>query len=104
MAGTALALAVGGAIVSNSTAAARRGRFPVVLIPTAGATLLAKAYGLPPLIEYDFHAGVSSLFAAHEIYGDAKRLREIEASNARQIALTIGPRVAAVQISEQPTL
>lgn len=40
-----------------------------------------KAYTLPGVVLYDFGGGVHPLVAAYQIYGDAKRLRELELGN-----------------------
>lgn len=61
----------------------------------AKTTLLKRAYGLPALVEYNFSKGVSSLMAAYEIYGDAKRFREIESFNPSNMPFKLGPKVIA---------
>ena len=62
----------------------------------AEAALLQRAYTLPAIKAYDFGAAVPSLVAAYEIYNDAKRFRDIEASNPLQMPFRIGPVVYAV--------
>lgn len=62
---------------------------------SAKTSLLKRAYGLPALVEYNFSRGVSSLMAAYEIYGDAKRFREIETFNPSYTPFKLGPKVIA---------
>lgn len=59
-------------------------------------TLLARVYGTPAIVEYDFGGPVWSMVAAHEIYGDARRSRDIESINARTLPWQFGPVVSAV--------
>ncbi len=63
----------------------------------AEAALLGRAYTLPAVTAYDFGAAVPSVVAAYEIYNDAKRLRDIEASNPTSMPFGIGPVVYAVR-------
>lgn len=61
----------------------------------AKTQLLKRAYGLPALVTYNFSKGVSSLIAAYEIYGDAKRFREIESYNVGYLPFHLGPTIQA---------
>lgn len=63
----------------------------------ARVLLLNRAYNLPPVVEYDFAGGVHALVAAHEIYGDGKRHRDIERQNPQMLAYAMGDRVVAVR-------
>lgn len=63
----------------------------------AKKALLQKAYGLPALIEYNFHGGVPSLLAAYDIFNDAKRFKEIEDRNPGQVPWHMGPSIIAVR-------
>lgn len=63
----------------------------------AKTALLAKAYKLPALVEYNFAGGVHSLVASYEIFGDAKRFAEIEKRNPNQWPFNIGPKVIAAR-------
>lgn len=65
-------------------------------ITQAQTALLERIYGTPPVIEYDFAGGVSTLVAAHEIYRDARRAHEIEARNPSAFPWALGPTVAAL--------
>lgn len=60
-------------------------------------TLLARAYGLPAVISYNFPGGVHALVAAYEIYGDAKRSRDIEIRNPQYLPWSVGPQIIAVR-------
>lgn len=64
----------------------------------AKSAMLDRAYNLPALVEYDFNSAVHSLVAAYEIYGDAKRFREIEAYNSNQWPFLVGPKVIAERV------
>ena len=68
----------------------------VEYITSAQTALLERIYGTPPIIEYDFAGGVSTLVAAHEIYRDARRAHEIEARNPSAFPWALGPTVAAL--------
>lgn len=59
------------------------------------AALLNRAYNLPALISYNFSTTVSSLFAAYEIFGDAKRFKEIESRNLGGWPFAVGPFITA---------
>jgi prophage DNA circulation protein len=59
--------------------------------------LLNRAYNLPSLVEYDFGGGVHSLVAAHAIFGDAKRFKEIEERNPLSWPFAIGPKIIATR-------
>lgn len=61
----------------------------------AKTQLLKRAYGLPALVTYNFSKGVASLIAAYEIYGDAKRFREIESYNIGYLPFHLGPTIQA---------
>lgn len=61
----------------------------------AKTQLLKRAYGLPALVTYNFSKGVSSLVAAYEIYGDAKRFHEIESFNPGRWPYHLGPSIQA---------
>jgi prophage DNA circulation protein len=61
----------------------------------AKTALLKRAYGLPALVTYNFSKAVHSLVAAYEIYGDAKRFREIETYNTPSQPFRVGPAVVA---------
>mgnify|MGYP001608437230 CR=1 FL=1 len=61
----------------------------------AQTVLLNRAYLLPALITYKFGGAVHSLVAAYAIYNDAKRFREIEASNPSDYPYALGPNVVA---------
>jgi hypothetical protein len=63
----------------------------------AQRVLLSRVFDSPLVVEYNFNAGVFSVVAAHQIYGDAKRFAEIEARNIAALPFHIGPMVAAVQ-------
>jgi hypothetical protein len=45
------------------------------------AQMFKRIYSLPGVVAYNFSASVHPLTAAYAIYGDAKRLRELEAGN-----------------------
>lgn len=62
---------------------------------TAQTALLTRIYDAPALIEYNFNGAVSSLVAAHEIFGDAKRFGELEATNATALPFIMGPTIRA---------
>ncbi len=62
----------------------------------SAAALLTRAYNLPALITYNFGGGVSSLFAAYEIYGDANKRTQLELSNPTKWPWALGPDVIAV--------
>lgn len=64
-------------------------------VPQAQSVMLERVYGLPPLISYPFGTGVMAVVAAHEIYGDARRLASIEAHNPAGWAFMVGPDVIA---------
>lgn len=53
--------------------------------------LLATAYGLPSIVNYDLGRGVHALQAAHEIWGDARRVREIEQRSGQYSPWATGP-------------
>lgn len=57
--------------------------------------LLNRAYNLPAIIQYNFSSSVSSLFAAYEIFGDAKRFKEIETRNTGGWPFSVGPIISA---------
>ena len=57
--------------------------------------LLNRAYNLPSLIIYNFSVAQHSLVAAYEIYGDAKRARELEARNPHALVHNMGPEIVA---------
>lgn len=59
--------------------------------------LLDRAYNLPAIIEYQFPHSVSSLVAAHEIFGDGSRFLEIEQRNPSGWPWQVGPRVIAAR-------
>jgi len=61
----------------------------------AKTQLLKRAYGLPALVTYNFSKSVHSLVAAYEIYGDAKRFRDIETFNTGKWPFLVGPTVQA---------
>lgn len=61
----------------------------------AKTTLLKRAYGLPALVSFNFAKGVHSLVAAYEIYGDAKRFRDIETFNPSALPFIVGPKILA---------
>lgn len=56
--------------------------------------LLNFAYNAPTLVEYSFPSGVHSLVAAWEIFGDARRLKEIEVRNSG-LPWALGPIIIA---------
>lgn len=62
----------------------------------AQTKLLARVYGAPPIVSYDFGGPVWSVVAAHEIYGDARRASEIESLNSSSMPWLLGPDVSAV--------
>jgi len=59
--------------------------------------LLDRAYNLPAIIEYQFPSSVSSLVAAHEIFGNGSRFLEIEQRNPSGWPWQVGPRVIAAR-------
>lgn len=59
------------------------------------AKLLNRAYTLPALIKYDFGGGLWHVIAAHEIYGDARKARRLEASNPHHPVWSMGPEIMA---------
>lgn len=59
--------------------------------------LLDRAYNLPAVVEYQFPGSVSSLVAAHEIFGDGSRFMEIEQRNPNGWPWQVGPRVIAAR-------
>lgn len=61
----------------------------------AKALLLRRAYELPAIVEYDFGGSTHSLMAAYEIYGDAKRFRDIEKRNNSGLPFMVGPIISA---------
>lgn len=61
----------------------------------AQTALLTRAFTLPPVVQYKFYGGVSSLTAAHEIYGDAKQFGTIESYNSLQFPWHVGPDITA---------
>ncbi|MGL5735813.1 MAG: DNA circularization N-terminal domain-containing protein [Beijerinckiaceae bacterium] len=65
-------------------------------LASAQSVLLNRAYNLPAVVQYDFHGPVSSLVAAWEIYGNAKRFADVEKYNRSQLPHTLGPLVTAV--------
>lgn len=64
----------------------------------AKVRLLQRAYGLPALIEYDFHGGVNSLMAAYDIFNDAKRFKEIEDRNPGHFPWSIASPIIAARV------
>lgn len=64
-------------------------------IVLAQKTLLDRAYNLPALVTYQFPGVVHSLVAAHEVYGDAKRSREIETRNPQYLPWAMGQSIVA---------
>lgn len=61
----------------------------------AKTALLKRAYDLPALITFNFSKHVHSLVAAYEIYGDAKRFKEIESYNSAKWPFLLGPTIQA---------
>lgn len=59
------------------------------------AKLLNRAYNLPAIVQYDFGGSVSSIVAAHEIFGDAREFASIERSNATTWPFVLGPLVTS---------
>lgn len=59
------------------------------------AALMARAYNLPALVQYNFSTSVPSLVAAYEIFNDAKRFGEIELRNPGGLPFMVGPLVIA---------
>lgn len=66
-------------------------------LANAQSVLLSRAYNLPAIVQYDFHGPVSSLVAAWEIYGDARKFGNVEKYNPSTFAFTLGPLVTAVR-------
>lgn len=64
----------------------------------ASKNLLYQAYQIPPTVNYNFSSGVHALVAAYEIYGDAKRARDIMTKNYNQLPFSMGPNVAAASV------
>jgi hypothetical protein len=60
--------------------------------------LLARAYNLPSLVQYDLGRGLHGLSAAHEIWGDATRVREIEARNPQFAPWVNGPSIVGTNV------
>lgn len=63
----------------------------------AKTALLDRAYNLPAIVEYQFPGAVPSLVAAHEIWSDATRFREIEQRNPSFWPWQVGPTVVAAR-------
>lgn len=63
----------------------------------ARTALLDRAYNLPAIVEYQFPGAVPSLVAAHEIWSDATRFREIEQRNPSFWPWQVGPTVVAAR-------
>lgn len=61
----------------------------------AQTILLNRAYTQPALVQYNFGGSVHALVAAYQIYGDAKRSREVEARNPASWPWAHGPAVTA---------
>lgn len=57
--------------------------------------LLYRAYSVPPTISYNFSSGMHALVAAYEIYGDARRVRDVVARNNSSNPHNMGPIVSA---------
>lgn len=66
----------------------------------AQKTLLHNAYNLPSLVTYHFPGPTHSLLAAHEIFGDAKRSREIESRNPQYLPWAAGPSIVASRLNQ----
>jgi prophage DNA circulation protein len=62
----------------------------------ARRVLLSRAYNLPAVTRYDFGGGVHALAAAWEIYGDARRSRDVERYNPSQWPWALGNEITAV--------
>jgi len=60
------------------------------------AMLLARAYTLPSLVQYKFHGSYHPLVAAYAIFDDARRHRELEASNIISASGRFAPTVIGV--------
>lgn len=61
-------------------------------------TLLQRAYTLPGMVTYKFKGGTHSLVAAYEIYGDARRARDLEVRNPQYMPFAFGPEVLAAEV------
>lgn len=64
----------------------------------AKSQLLNRAYNLPAIVEYRFPSAVPSLVAAHEIWSDAKRFREIEQRNPSFWPWQVGGTIVAARV------
>lgn len=64
----------------------------------AQTALLSSIYSLPALVVYNFRGGTHTLIAAYEIYGDAKRVTEIQLQNSGHAPWMVGPRVVASRV------
>lgn len=61
------------------------------------ASLLQRAYTLPGMVVYKFKGGTHSLAAAYEIYGDARRFKDLEARNPQYLPWAFGPEVVGTE-------
>lgn len=60
--------------------------------------MLSRAYGSPPVIQYQFSSSVHSLVAAYAIYDDSSRFVDIEYKNPNGWPWQVGPNVIAARI------
>jgi hypothetical protein len=62
-------------------------------------TMLSRAYNSPAVIQYNLQRGISSLVAAHEIYGDAKKFGLIEAHNKPFAPYAMSGQITAPKVA-----
>lgn len=65
----------------------------------AQTILLQRAYTLPGMVTYRFKGGTHSLVAAYEIYGDARRARDLETRNPQYAPFAFGPEILASEVA-----
>lgn len=84
------------AAVANSQCASPRYYLALRdFIIEAQKTILHAAYNLPSLVTFQFPGPTHSLMASYELFGDAKRSREIEARNPQYLPWAMGPSIVA---------
>lgn len=64
----------------------------------SNSQLLSAAFSAPGLIEFDFNGAVHPLTAAYNIYGDARRLRDVENLNGVGRLGRVGPTVIGERV------
>lgn len=90
-------------MLAEETAAARQRCDQALYLALRGVTtklqtlLLRRSYGRPPMVTYEFPGPVSQFVAAHEIYGDGRRHRDIARWNRQFPTFAMGPRLTALR-------